>query len=255
MQNASTNVSLKNRTGMQRSPVQSQELLQSTADHQDPALPNPEADGLAEVRAEYIEGAEPLGTIPAPLTATGVVESAANMLTGRRLHVFMDKLAERLAFERGGTRLYDALLAKHLAAPEADGDGAVTVTRDTLIEMRNEESEHFLLVSDCITELGGDPTAATPCADVAGVQSMGLVQTVTDPRTSLVQSLSAILAAELVDNAAWELLVQLAQGMGQDDMAAQFERARLTEARHLKVIRGWYTSLTLAESGRGDRSS
>jgi rubrerythrin len=249
MQNASTNVSLKNRTGMQRSPVQSQELLQSTADHADPGLPNPEADGLAEVRAEYIEDAEPLGTIPAPLTVTGAVKSAANMLTGRRLHVFMDKLAERLAFERGGTRLYDALLAKHLAAP-LDGEGDVKVTRDTLIEMRNEESEHFLLVSDSITELGGDPTAETPSADVAGVQSMGLVQTVTDPRTSLVQSLSAILAAELVDNAAWELLVQLARGMGQDEMAAQFERARLTEARHLKVIRGWYTSLTLAESGR-----
>lgn len=251
MQNASTNVSLKNRTGMQRSPVQSQELLESTADQEMEGLPNPEADGLAEVRAEYIEDAEPLGTIPAPLTPSGMVKSAANMLTGRRLHVFMDKLAERLAFERGGTRLYDALLAKHLAAAP-NGEADVNVSRDTLIEMRNEESEHFMLVSECITELGGDPTAETPCADVAGVQSMGLVQTVTDPRTSLVQSLSAILAAELVDNAGWDLLVQLADGMGQDDMAARFRKAKLTEARHLQVIRGWYTSLTLAESGGGE---
>jgi rubrerythrin len=253
MQNATPrpNVSLKNRTGMQRSPVQSKALLQSTADHVDPGLPNPQGDGLAEVRAEYIEEAEPLGTIPAPLTTTGIVKSAGNMLTGRRLHVFMDKLAERLAFERGGTRLYDALLAKHPAAP-LGGDAEVKVTREALLKMRNEESAHFLLVSDCIVELGGDPTAETPSADVAGVQSMGLVQTVTDPRTSLVQSLSAILAAELIDNAGWQLLVHLAERMGQGDMAAQFEKARLTEARHLQVIRGWYTSLTLAECGRAD---
>ena len=117
MQNPSTTVSLKNRTGLQRSPARSQQLLESAAGQVVEGLPNSATGGLAEVRTEYIEDAQPLGTVPAPLTANGLVRSAAKKLTGRRLHVFMDKLAERLAFERGGTRLYDALLAKHLAAP------------------------------------------------------------------------------------------------------------------------------------------
>jgi rubrerythrin len=249
MQDESTSISLKNRTGLQRSPAQSQEMLQAMEDQPVRGLPDPEHDGLAEVRAEYINDAEPLGTVPAPLTATGMVKSAANMLTGKRLHVFMDKLAERLAFERGGTRLYDALLAKHVAAA-ANGNEAGEVTHATLVEMRNEEADHFRLVAECIAELGGDPTAETPSADVAGVQSMGLIQTVTDPRTSLTQSLSAILAAELVDNAGWELLLELAENMGQDEMAGQFRAALQTEERHLRVIRTWYASLTLAASGQ-----
>ena len=194
---------------------------------------------LAKLRLEYAQDPEPVGSIPEP-TPPGIAA------------VLMDKLGERLAFERSGTRLYDALLAKHQAELSNTGhgsEGADLVSRDTLLEFRNQEAEHFLLVSQAITRLGGDPTAQTPCADAVGMMSIGLMQTVTDPRTSLPQSLGAILTAELTDVASWELLAKLAQAMGQDEMARSFREALQQEEKHLRVIREWHTALIMGESG------
>jgi hypothetical protein len=61
--------------------------------------PRGDESGIAEMRAEYARQADPVGSLPEPQQA-GVKA------------LLMDKLGERLAFERAGTRLYDALMAK-----------------------------------------------------------------------------------------------------------------------------------------------
>jgi len=113
---------------------------------------------------------------------------------------------------------------------------------------RYRSPRHFKLAHQCIDTLGGDPTVQTPCADIAGVESVGLVQVLTDPKTTLSQSLHAILVAELTDNAAWDELVVLAREMGDEDMATQFEQAREAEREHLQTVKGWHQELTLAEA-------
>src|SRR5690606_32315938 len=138
--------------------------------------------------------------------------------------LLLDKIGERIAFERGGTRLYDALLVKAQAALAAGAElptaaealaangedvaslqGAPTESAlQTLERIRNEELEHFHLLCEAMKQLGGDPTAMTPCADAVATASAGLMQVVTDPRTTLAQSLNAMLTAELTDNAGWE---------------------------------------------------
>ena len=133
--------------------------------------------------------------------------------------------------------------------------GAADVSHETLLEFRNQEAEHFLLVSNAISQLGGDPTAQTPCADAVGMMSMGLIQTVSDPRTTLAQSLGAVLTAELSDVANWDLLAQLADAMGQEDMAEDFRDALLQEETHLQVIKAWHASLVLGESGNKTSAS
>lgn len=250
----STRISLQNRTGLHRSPGDSQELLEAThgGQYASTALPDPQDDGLAETRAEYLADAGPLGTVPAPVTPVGMVRSATQMLAGHRLQVFMDKLAERAAFERSGVRLYDALLAKHRGEIELQAHGTRgkdDVSHDTLLEFRQQEAEHYLLVADAISRLGGDPTAQTPCADVVGMMGMGLVQTVSDPRTTLTQSLGAILTAELTDVANWDLLARLAAASGQEQMAREFGEAMHHEELHLRTIRTWHAALVMGESG------
>jgi rubrerythrin len=227
-----------NRTGMQMSPLHSQEMLDSmnAAD----AAPI-EGRTLMEVRLEYITDSEPLGTVPPPGTLKGVAKTGVKMLTGRRPQAFIDKLAERLAFERGGTRLYDAVLAKF----EAHSAELPGVTELDILEIRNAEAAHANLISRCIESLGGDPTAQTPCADLAGVESMGLLQAATDPRTTLAQTLHTALAAELIDNAGWENLIELAAKMGDDSMADEFREALAEEQLHLAKVSGWYRTLTL----------
>jgi ferritin-like metal-binding protein YciE len=103
-----------------------------------------------------------------------------------------------------------------------------------------QEEEHFDLLTQCLLKLGADPTAQTPDADASGVASSGMMKVITDPRTSISQCLQAMLAIELADNAAWELLILLAQDMGMKDMAQQFERALQQEDMHLREVRDWY---------------
>jgi rubrerythrin len=196
---------------------------------------------LAAVRREYILEADPLGSVPPPATLKGVAKSGVKMLAGKRPHAFIDKLAERLAFERGGARLYDAVLVKVKAhASELPGATVADVER-----IRDDEARHALLIKECIEKLGADPTAQTPCADLVGVETMGFIQAASDPRTTLAQTLHAALAAELVDAAGWETLIALAENMGQDEMAEQFRGALQQETQHLAMVRRWFNELTL----------
>jgi rubrerythrin len=198
---------------------------------------HPEID-FQDIKTEYIQESNGVGTLPLPMTVEGVLKGGLQKLTAGHLEVLLDKLGERLAFERSGTRLYEALILKCEAALPGE-------SLDFLRQIRNEELGHFQLLKQAIEDLGADPTAITPCADVTGVQSQGLVQVVNDPRTSVAQSVSAILTAELVDNDGWDLLIKIVQAADMDELAQKFATAREHEARHLTEIRSWIERLTL----------
>jgi bacterioferritin (cytochrome b1) len=233
-----------NRTGLQVSPLHG-ELLTETAQREidRTLIDSPESTLIAEMRRDYVNDAESLGSIPPPATMKGMAKSGAGAMTNKRLHVFVDKMAERLAYERGGTRLYDAALVKAIALAEG-----TPVNIERMKEIRAQEAEHANLLSNAIESVGADPTAQTPCADLVGVQAMGLMQSITDPRTSLVQTLSSLLAAELIDVASWELLGRLARDMGQDALGDRFEDALAHETQHLDTISRWYEAMVTAES-------
>ncbi len=114
-------------------------------------------------------------------------------LKGKDPIIFLDKLGESLAFERTGTRLYEGLLDKF----DAEGSWAGGPSRDELIHFHHEELAHFQMLRNAMVDLGGDPTSVTPSADVAGVTSEGVLKVVTDPRTSLSESLDALRASTL----------------------------------------------------------
>jgi len=231
-----------NRTGMAMAPRKGPEQAENSWQ---PAPIQP-GDPLApdRVRASYEEESDPVGTVPPPASLKGALKNVAQKGLGRNPSAFLDKLAERLAFERTGTRMYGLLLAKLEAG--ASPTGAASAER--LREFRAQEKEHFRVLWECLETLGADPTVQTPCADLAGVKSDGLVQLLSDPRTTFAQALDAILIAELADNEGWKLLITLAEGMGQDAMATSFRRALAEEDVHLDTIRGWWTELNLQEA-------
>ncbi len=226
-----------NRTGMQMSPKDSQRLMENA----NAATAIADLHGIESMRGEYIADADPLGSVPLPGSAKGMLQTGVRKLTGKHPELLMDKLSERAAFERGGTRLYEALINK-LNSTTAGVDG---VSAEQLLEIRDDEAEHFRLVSETIRDLGGDPTAQTPGADLVGVEAHGLVQVVSDPRTSFTESLHAVLVAELTDVDAWALLIKLAEASGEDDMAERFRGAMAEEDEHLAKVRRWYQQLTI----------
>ena len=229
----------RNRTGVQTSPQLSKEMNDLV---QPVSAETADASPLNEVRLLYIREADPLGSIPPPATIKGAVKTAAKLLQGERPQAFIDKLAERLAYERSGTRLYDAVIAKFMAH-EGELQNA---SLQEVSEIRNEEASHAALIRTCLEQLGADPTAQTPSADLVGVATAGFLQAAADPRTTLAQTLQVALAAELVDVASWEMLISMAEQMGQDGMVERFRRALEHETEHVAKVRGWCESLTLS---------
>lgn len=232
-----------NRTGLQMSPLDSRAMQQ----YQGP-LPkaNADTDALGTTRADYAARGHALGSVPLPATMSGALQAGAAVLMGNQPQILLDKLAERLAFERTGTRLYDALLAKC----QALGSGDTSIDEASVRRIRDDEARHFIQVAQAIEQLGGDPTCQTPSADLAGVEAAGLVQVLSDPRTSLGQALHAILIAELSDQAGWEALIALAETQDQPELAQLGSIALAQERDHLRMVRTWYQeSLGLAGDG------
>jgi hypothetical protein len=233
----------RNRTGMATAPLKGEEQQENAW------LPAPAAPGdpveLDKVRAIYDREAEPVGSVPPPAGIKGMAKTALQMGLGRNPTVFIDKLGERLAFERTGSRLFELLITKLQSGSGPAGPADVEVLR----RFREQEMRHFRSLWECLEKLGADPTVQTPSADLTGVKGLGLIQLMSDPRTSFAQSLDAMLLAELADNDGWRLLIAMAEGLGQKDMAETFRAALLEEDVHLVTIRDWWARLNLEEAG------
>ena len=224
-----------NRTGIQTSPKLARELIEGAMTAAPSSEGGPEV--IARYRGDYIKEGFPIGSLPSLPAAqeVGATEEVAAMA------ILFDKLSERLAFERMGTRLYEALINKC----DVMGESSPGPTLAQLRQIHDEELQHFLLLNRAIQTLGGDPTVMSPCADVAGVASLGILQVLADPRTTVTQCLQAILTAELTDNDGWRMLIDLSDNLGHTEFADAFRNALRNEEDHLANVRGWVSERVL----------
>lgn len=228
-----------NKTGIQHAP----DPLRRSNPDQSRNSSSEGVDRIAEARANYAAEAEPVGSIPSRTGPPQGLDSTPGGPSDPRFEVLIDKLGERLAFERISTRLYEAFLSKL----RTDSDQLPKVSRDKLGRFRDEKVRHFNLVADAMDRISADATAQTPSADVTGVASLGLLQVVDDPRTTPAQCLEVLQTAELTDEAGWELLIELALVLGEDEMAVEFHGALQEERHHLAMIEHWYDEAIMGE--------
>lgn len=221
-----------NRTGLAASPIDAKRMMEI------PELTRPipgDATDFLAARAEYAASAEPMGTVPPPASLKEMAKDTLDALKGTKATVLVDKMAERLGFERSGVRLYDGILLKF----DVHGTWPGGPSREMLEHHREEEHQHFLMLRDAIESLGADPTAITPSANLHAVASEGIAKVIQDPRTNLKECLEAIAIAELADNDCWTNLSELARAAGHAKLAEQFDEATLNEREHLEHVRGW----------------
>ncbi len=222
----------KNRTGIASAKKLAKEMVEATEEFL-PSSPGSDK-AIAEVRLGYADDVEPVGSVPMP-SAKGMAKGAVQVLKGENPALLIDKLGERLAFERTGVRLYQALLSKWDATEKRDG----LPERAEVEHILQEELAHFQMLQAAIVKLGGDPTAVTPCANLHATLTKGVPAVAVDPRTTFSECLEAALLAELADNEAWETLVELVTAAGESELAEQFESATDEELEHLEKVRAW----------------
>ncbi len=154
----------------------------------------------------------------------------------------LDLLGARLQFEQNAVHLYDALIAKL----DADLDGAAGPSHADLAAIRNDELSHVRLLERLIDQLGGEPAAITPAASRETIAGRGIGEIVTDPHSSVLDALEAIVIAELIDNEQWVGLIELARELDHEDVAHSCLTAQSTEHKHLARMRVWISALRAA---------
>jgi hypothetical protein len=240
-----------NRTGIMVAGARAEEMVKAPQEFR-PSSPG-DAQGIAAVRIAYARAGEGLGETPPPSSLMDKAKSAVATVTGGQPTLLMDKLAERLAFERSGARLYEALLSKYQAYGSFEGGPS----EDDILHILTEEYEHADMLIQAIKAQGGDPTALTPAANLTAVVSAGWPQVLSDPRTNLLQCLEAMIVAELADNECWTALAELASQEGHEDLAARCVEALEHEREHLGNVRMWIAAGQgrVGANGEGDAVS
>lgn len=222
-----------NRTGSHLSEDQLKEMIEGTKEFA------PTSKGSAKMTADnrmsYAEEGETVGSYPPPENPRAFKDAADRAPNEQIMDAFMDKLGARLAFERSGVRLYEGMIAKVETLGSYDGGPTV----EDLEHICKEELAHFHLLRDCIERLGGDPTAMTPAADIQATLGKGATEVMADPRIGVIESIEALLVAELADHASWDALQEIAKLAGAEDMAEKFNEALDEEEEHLNKVEGW----------------
>jgi hypothetical protein len=222
-----------NRTGSHLSEDQLKEMVDGTKEF------GPTSEGSAKLvgenRMKYAKEGETVGSYAPPDDPRAFKDAADRAPNEQTMDVFMDKLGARLAFERSGVRLYEGMIAKVEALGSYDGGPSV----DDLQHIRAEELAHFKMLHECIESLGGDPTAMTPAADIQATLGKGATDVMADPRIGVMESIEALMMAELADHASWDALEEVAKAAGADEMVEKFEQALDEEEEHLSMVEKW----------------
>mgnify|MGYP005814240029 CR=1 FL=1 len=144
----------------------------------------------------------------------------------------IDVLTERLAFERAGVKLYDRILA--VMRGMADENVARMIPE--MEGHRNEEKEHEEWLEEQIRAMGGSAHAETDLSRLVTRESKGIEEVVMSD-AELPHLLHALLAAELVDNAGWDLLAHIAGEAGDHGAKREFKKRLHQEEDHLLFVR------------------
>ena len=155
--------------------------------------------------------------------------------------VVLDRLGARLQFERTSVRLYEALVAKL----DALGSFAGGPTRRDLLVIRDEEDDHAAMLRLVIADLGGDPAEITPATGRESAEGYRVACALHDDRTSMIEALVAMQAAEALDRDAWERLAGLVDALAEPGgLVAAVRRAQKNEEDHVTRLRRWIAAAT-----------
>lgn len=154
--------------------------------------------------------------------------------SGNEPNQLIDKLGERIAYEKIVIHLYEKLLEKHQASDQDE-----LPPYELLKQFHREEIDHYRLLSDVMESLGGDPRKLTPSGKLENLAENGWLKVLNDPASTFDQCLHIVHLAELGDNDSWELLVELSELSELKEIAEEFRNCLAQEEGHLLNVRNW----------------
>jgi bacterioferritin (cytochrome b1) len=145
---------------------------------------------------------------------------------------FVDLLSERLAFERATIELYDSVLTKMRRLRDPVSIRLIAPLED----FREHEKEHTRWLEEVLRQLGATGNERTGLTELAWRESSGIERAIRNDEEAI-HLVHALLSAELVDNAGWELLLELADEADDEFARREFLKRLHEEKEHLFELR------------------
>jgi bacterioferritin (cytochrome b1) len=164
-------------------------------------------------------------------------------LVQRNRDKVVDMLNERLTFERSTVRLYDKIIEEMRNSKEPQ----IARMIDTMQEYRDQEKEHEEWLEEQIRACGADPHAETDHSRLIKTESKGVEEVILKGDGQIPHLFHALLAGELVDNAGWDLLVEIADEADDSKAKREFKKRLHEEEEHLDFMRRAVEKLAFRE--------
>jgi rubrerythrin len=147
----------------------------------------------------------------------------------------VDRLCERLAVEQSGVQIYEAILSKL-----DDEELAARLRR-----FQAQEAQHCDLLAARLDQLGAE-NRDTPSARLARIEGQAFLKLIDEAQTPS-QLMNLLFTVELMDENAWEMLIDLGRDLDDEELVASFTAALRDEKDHLRQIRGMLAQLVRGE--------
>lgn len=148
------------------------------------------------------------------------------------MDALVDKLCERLAVETGGVEIYEAVLAK-LDDPSL---------APRLKHFMQDEAQHRDLLRAYLDKMGVQ-NRDTPSARMAKLEGEAYLKLIGEAKTPA-QVMNVLLTVELMDENAWEMIINLGRDLHDDEMVRTLNGALKSEKEHLRGVRGMLAQMT-----------
>lgn len=156
---------------------------------------------------------------------------------GRELKLLLEKLGEKLAYDRAFCRLYESFLKKRSTSflRNIRVKGLELKTFERHVAMK---AAHYEILQDAFLNLGGDPEAIVPSEDLSTIAKLGIVSIFVDPRANMRSILHSVRIVELTGKSTTLYLTRLAYAAGLDDLAMDLEQAVEENEESLSLFPG-----------------
>jgi ferritin-like metal-binding protein YciE len=160
------------------------------------------------------------------------------LLTRRGINraLLVEKLCQRWLFARSAAHLYELALAR--MSGESSNEAESLQAR--FKRFVDEEKLHAQMLEALLAELGRSPRAApaTPAINITASEAATLLELARDRQFGIGELLSVAEAAELLDVAGWERLIQLSRDADLDaEWLRSFHSAFREAEEHLHIMR------------------
>lgn len=150
--------------------------------------------------------------------------------------LLLNKLAQRLSYERANVRFYEALIFKSLAAEQ--GVRRI-VSVDRLRQFRDEDVEHTVLLKTAIETLGADVDMWLPDAVPSQATQITMSKMLTKTHGDILQCLQSVVVFARNDADEWQMLYRLFSSMGLEKMTETFRQAWEEDQQQLTTLSAW----------------